>query len=155
MGDYTVDEQGEVVEQGRGPDQVYVPLAHSEGGLSASFEKLAIDAEMLRGWAAILHRTSFSDADLAVDAICEVPPGGHFFGAAHTIARYESAFWRPILSDWSNFENWRDAGAKDATMRAHVLWKNALAAYEAPPLDPGVREEVTDYAARRRAELLA
>ena len=126
-----------------------------EGGLSASFEKLAIDAEMLRGWAAILHRTSFSDADLAVDAICEVPPGGHFFGAAHTIARYETAFWRPILSDWSNFENWRDAGAKDATMRAHVLWKNALAAYEAPPLDPAVREEVTDYAVRRRAELLA
>ncbi len=124
-----------------------------EGGLSASFEKAAIDAEMLRSWAVILHRTSFSDADLAVDAICEVPPGGHFFGSPHTMARYETAFWRPILSDWSNFENWRDAGAKDATVRAHDLWKKALAAYEAPPLDPGVREEVTDYIARRRTAL--
>jgi trimethylamine--corrinoid protein Co-methyltransferase len=113
-----------------------------EGGLSASFEK-----------AAILHRTSFTDADLAVDAICEVPPGGHFFGAAHTLARYEGAFWRPILSDWSNFENWRDAGAKDATTRAHELWKKALAAYEAPPLDPGTREAVDDYIARRRREI--
>jgi trimethylamine--corrinoid protein Co-methyltransferase len=124
-----------------------------EGGLSASFEKAAIDAEMLRSWAAILHRTSFSDADLAVDAICEVPPGGHFFGSPHTIARYETAFWRPILSDWSNYENWRDAGAKDATMRAHELWKKALAAYEAPPLDLAVREEVAAYIARRREAL--
>jgi trimethylamine---corrinoid protein Co-methyltransferase len=126
-----------------------------EGGLSASFEKLAIDAEMLRNWAAILHRSSFTDDELAVDAICAVPPGGHFFGAPHTIARYETAFWRPILSDWSNFENWRDAGAKDATMRAHDLWKKALAAYEPPPLDPAVREAVADYIARRRTELLA
>ena len=124
-----------------------------EGGLSASFEKLAIDAEVLRSWAAILQRRSFSDEELAVDAICEVPPGGHFFGAAHTIARYETAFWRPMLSDWSNFENWRDAGAKDATMRAHELWKKALAAYEPPPLDSGVREAVTAYITRRREEI--
>jgi trimethylamine--corrinoid protein Co-methyltransferase len=124
-----------------------------EGGLSASFEKAAIDAEVLRSWAAILQRSSFSDADLAVDAICAVPPGGHFFGSAHTIARYETAFWRPILSDWSNFENWRDAGARDATQRAHELWKKALAAYEAPPLDPGIREAVADYCTRRRLEI--
>jgi trimethylamine--corrinoid protein Co-methyltransferase len=88
-----------------------------------------------------------------VDAICDVPPGGHFFGSAHTIARYETAFWRPILSDWSNFENWRDAGAKDATMRAYELWKKALAAYEAPALDPDVREAVAAYVARRREEI--
>ena len=124
-----------------------------EGGLSASFEKIAIDAEMLRSWAAILHRTSFSDADLAVDAICEIPPGGHFFGAAHTFARYETAFWRPILSDWSNFENWRDAGSKDATMRAHDLWQKALAAYEAPPLDPAISEAVSEYIVKRKAEI--
>jgi trimethylamine--corrinoid protein Co-methyltransferase len=124
-----------------------------EGGLSASFEKLAIDAEMLRSWSAVLQRNSFTDADLAVEAICSVPAGGHFFGSDHTIARYETAFWRPILSDWSNFENWRDAGARDATMRAHELWKKALAAYAPPPLDPAIREAVSDYIAHRRSEI--
>jgi trimethylamine--corrinoid protein Co-methyltransferase len=124
-----------------------------EGGLSASLEKIVIDAEMLRGWADILARRSFTDADLAVDAICEVPPGGHFFGSPHTIARYEHAFWRPILSDWSNFENWRDAGAKTATDRALDVWKQALAAYAPPPLHDGVRDAVTDYIARRKAEI--
>ncbi len=124
-----------------------------EGGLSASFEKLVIDAEMLRGWAEILRRRSFTDEDLAVEAICEIPPGGHFFGSPHTIARYEHAFWRPILSDWSNFENWRDAGAKTATERATDVWQKVLEAYVPPPLDPGVREAIDDYIARRKAEI--
>ena len=124
-----------------------------EGGLSASFEKVVIDAEMLRCWAEVLAKRSFTDADLAVDAICAVPPGGHFFGSEHTIARYEHAFWRPILSDWSNFENWRDAGSKTATERATGVWQKALAAWEAPPLDAGIREAVAAYVARRKADL--
>jgi trimethylamine--corrinoid protein Co-methyltransferase len=124
-----------------------------EGGLAASFEKTIIDAEMLRGWAEILKPRQFSDDDLAVDAILAVPPGGHFFGEAHTLARYETAFWRPILSDWSNFETWRDAGAQEATQRAHALWHRTLAAYAPPPLDPAIAEATDAFVARRRAAL--
>jgi trimethylamine--corrinoid protein Co-methyltransferase len=126
-----------------------------EGGLSASLEKIVIDAEMLRSWADILAGRSFSDDDLAVDAILDVPPGGHFFGSPHTIARYEHAFWRPILADWSNFENWQDSGAKSATERATVVWKQALAAYQPPPLDDAVRAGISDFVARRKAEIAA
>ncbi|MGG5819972.1 trimethylamine methyltransferase family protein [Falsiroseomonas sp. HW251] len=124
-----------------------------EGGLAASFEKVIIDAEMLRAWAAMLKPVAFTDDDLAVDAILATPPGGHFFGSPHTLARYETAFWRPMLSDWSNFENWRDAGAKDATQRAAEIWIRMLAGYEAPPLDPAVKEAIDDHVAKRRDEL--
>jgi trimethylamine--corrinoid protein Co-methyltransferase len=124
-----------------------------EGGLTASMEKLVVDAEMLRAWAQILKPIEFNDDDLAVDAIKDVAPGGHFFGAPHTLARYETAFYRPLLSDWSNFENWRDAGAKDATQRAHELWKKLKEQYVAPPLDPAIVEAVDAYVARRRAEI--
>ena len=124
-----------------------------EGGLSASLEKIVVDAEMLRNWAAILTPVSFSDDDLAVEAIAQVAAGGHFFGAPHTLARYERAFYRPLLSDWSNFENWTDAGARDATVRATGIWKKILAEHAPPPLDPAVREAVQDYVARRTAEL--
>ena len=124
-----------------------------EGGLSASLEKIVVDAELLRNWAEILKPVSFSDDDLAVDAIKETAAGGHFFGSAHTLARYESAFYRPLLSDWSNFENWRDAGSRNATERATGIWKKLLADYLPPPLDPGVREAVADYVARRTREL--
>jgi len=124
-----------------------------EGGLAASFEKVILDAEVLRAWAAMLKPAEFSDDDLAVDAILAVPPGGHFFGEPHTLARYETAFWRPIVSDWSNYENWCDAGAKDAAMRAAEVWDRTLAQYEAPPLEPAVKEALDAHVARRREEL--
>ncbi|HLY52187.1 MAG TPA: trimethylamine methyltransferase family protein [Steroidobacteraceae bacterium] len=124
-----------------------------EGGLSASLEKIVVDAELLRQWAEILKPVAFSDDDLAVDAIKDVAAGGHFFGAAHTLARYEKAFYRPLLSDWSNFENWRDAGSRNATERATLIWKKLLAQYQPPPLDPAVREAIAAFVARRSAEL--
>jgi trimethylamine--corrinoid protein Co-methyltransferase len=124
-----------------------------EGGLSASLEKIIVDAELLRNWAEILKPVNFSDDDLAVEAIKGIAVGGHFFGSSHTLARYESAFYRPLLSDWSNFENWRDAGSRNATERATGIWKKLLAAYVPPPLDPDIREAISDYVTRRSAEL--
>ena len=124
-----------------------------EGGLTASLEKIIVDAELLRNWAEILKPVTFSDDDLGVEAIEGVAPGGHFFGTPHTLARYEGAFYRPLLSDWSNFENWKEAGARDATQRAAGLWKQLLASYEAPPLDPAIREALAEFVARRTAEL--
>jgi trimethylamine---corrinoid protein Co-methyltransferase len=124
-----------------------------EGGLSASFEKIVVDAELLRNWAEILKPVSFNDDDLAVDAIKDIAAGGHFFGAAHTLARYESAFYRPLLSDWSNFENWTEAGARNATERATGIWKKLLAEYVPPPLDPAVKEAIAAYVARRTHEI--
>jgi trimethylamine--corrinoid protein Co-methyltransferase len=116
-------------------------------------EKIVVDAELLRNWAEFLKPVSFDDDDIGVDAIKGIAPGGHFFGAAHTLARYEKAFYRPLLSDWSNFENWTEAGARNATERATGIWKQMLAEYVPPPLDPAVKEEIEAYVARRTVEL--
>lgn len=124
-----------------------------EGGLSASLEKIVVDAELLRSWAEILKPIEFGDGELALDAIKAVAPGGHFFGSPHTLARYETAFYRPILSDWSNYENWRDGGEKTATDRATAVWKKTRDAYVPPPLDEAIREEVAAYVDRRRREI--
>ena len=112
-----------------------------------------VDAELLRNWAEILKPIEFIDDDLAVEAIKDTAVGGHFFGAAHTLARYQSAFYRPLLSDWSSFESWTEAGARSATERATAVWKKLLAEYVPPPLDPAVREAVAAYVARRTDEL--
>ena len=124
-----------------------------EGGLTASMEKIIVDAEMLRGWAEILKPIDFTDDDIGLDAIRSVPPGGHFFGTPHTLQRYETAFYRPLLSDWSNFENWTDAGAKNATVRAGEIWRKLRDGYQPPPLDDARREALDDYVARRKREL--
>ena len=124
-----------------------------EGGLSASMEKIIVDAEMLRNWAEALKPVDVSDDDLGVEAIKSVAVGGHFFGSAHTISRYETAFYRPLLSDWSNYENWVDAGSRDASMRATDLWKKLLAEAVPPPLDPAIREAVEAYIAHRTEDI--
>jgi len=124
-----------------------------EGGLVASLEKMVVDAELLRQWAELVRPVEFSDDDLALDAIRAVPPGGHFFGTAHTLARYRDAFYRPLLSDWSNHEAWVEAGSRDATMRATGLWQQLLEQTVPPPLDPAIRDAVADYVARRTQEL--
>ncbi|HEX3843146.1 MAG TPA: trimethylamine methyltransferase family protein [Steroidobacteraceae bacterium] len=126
-----------------------------EGGLSASLEKIIVDAELLRNWAEMLKPVSFDDDDLAVEAIKAVAVGGHFFGEPHTLARYQSAFYRPLLSDWSNFESWTEAGARNATERATGIWQKLLAEYVPPPLDPAIKEAIAQYVARRTRELSA
>jgi len=123
-----------------------------EGGLVASFEKLVLDAEMLQTMSEFLQPIIVNDDTLALDAIAEVAPGGHFFGATHTLQRYESAFYAPILSDWRNFETWREAGAFDTAKRANVIWKQALADFQPPPLDPAIDEALKEFVAKRKEQ---
>ena len=125
-----------------------------EGGLTASYEKLIIDAEMLQMMEEYLQPIVVDTDSLGLDAIAEVGPGGHFFGSPHTMQRYEKAFYSPMLSDWRNFENWSESGSVDALHRAHRVWKQLLDESESPPLDPAIDEELTEFVARRKQELL-
>ena len=123
-----------------------------EGGLCASFEKFVLDAEMLQMMAEFLRPLDVSEDAIGLEAIREVGPGGHFFGAAHTLERYETAFYSPILSDWRNLETWEETGSETATQRANRLFKAVLADYSPPPLDPAVKEALDAFVARRTAE---
>jgi len=132
---------------------IYHAAGWQEGGLTASYEKLVLDVEMLQLMIEFLRPIEVNEAELAFDAIARVKPGGHFFGEAHTMERYEHAFYQPLLSDWQSHESWRLTGAKDATQRATAVWKRALEEYEQPPLEPAILEALDAFVARRRAEI--
>ncbi len=68
----------------------------------------------------------------------DVGPGGHYFGTAHTLARYETAFYSPILSDWRITRPDRSRPADDLGDHANRVFKETLAHYERPPLDPAI-----------------
>jgi trimethylamine---corrinoid protein Co-methyltransferase len=134
---------------------VYHAAGWLESGLTASFEKLITDAEMLQMMAEFLRPIEVNDDELALGAIAEVAPGGHHFGTAHTLAHYQTAFYEPLLSTRQNFETWQEAGSEDAARRANRIWKQLLAEYQQPVLDPGIAEELTDYVARRKQTIAA
>ena len=123
-----------------------------EGGLCASYEKIILDAEMIQMMQAFLEPAKVDDDTLGVSAIAEVGPASHFFGATHTMERYETAFYAPLLSDWRNFESWRDSGSLDATQRANKIWKQLLAEYQEPKLEASVEEELSFFVEKRISE---
>jgi trimethylamine--corrinoid protein Co-methyltransferase len=134
---------------------VYHGAGWMEGGLTASFEKVILDVEMLQMMAETIKPIDINPKEIAegLAAITAVPTGGHFFGEAHTLARYETAFYRPLVSNWQNYENWEIAGALDATQRATKIWQQALENYEQPALDPAITEALDAFVARRKEEL--
>jgi trimethylamine--corrinoid protein Co-methyltransferase len=136
-----------------GANLLYQGAGWLEGGLTASFEKLVLDAEVLQQVAEVLEPVEVSPDSLGLDAIAEVGPGGHFFGSPHTLARYETAFHRPMVAEGRSFEAWAEDGARTATERANAVWKRLLATYEPPPLDPARAEELDAFIARRKREI--
>jgi trimethylamine---corrinoid protein Co-methyltransferase len=137
-----------------GVNLVYHAAGWLEGGLVASYEKFVMDCEVLqqleRYFDPVL--TDTSPEALAVEAIAEVGPHGHFFGATHTQSRYSTAFYAPFLSDWRNYEAWAEAGAVATPERANRAWKAILAEFEPPPIDEAIRDELADFVARRKRE---
>ncbi|MFZ0207620.1 MAG: trimethylamine methyltransferase family protein, partial [Roseiarcus sp.] len=123
-----------------------------EGGLQASFEKMALDADLLAMVAEFLRPLRVDPEELGLDAMREVGPGGHFFGAAHTQSRYRNAFFAPMISDWRNYETWREAGAPTAYDTAERIYKERLRNYSPPPIEADRREALETFVARRKAE---
>lgn len=123
-----------------------------EGGLVCSLEKTVLDAELLQMLRECMAPLAIDDDALGLEAIREVGPGGHFFGAAHTLERFEQAFYAPLLSDWRNFETWQEAGAPTAMQHAHERAKTLLESYEQPPLDPARKEAIDAFVERRKRE---
>lgn len=135
-----------------GTNIVYHAAGWLEGGLCASYEKFIMDCEQLQQLVAYMKPVKWDEDEIALDAIAEVGQGGHFFGIRHTQDRYETAFYAPFLSDWSNFETWRDRGSVQTVERANKIWKRILAEFEPPPMDAAIREELEDFVARRKQE---
>jgi trimethylamine--corrinoid protein Co-methyltransferase len=124
-----------------------------EAGLVTSYEKFIIDMEIQQMLESAFTPMEIDEESIAFDAHQEVGHGGHFLGAAHTMERFRTCFYMPLLSSSDNFERWTRGGELDATDRATKIYGRRLEAYEQPPLDAAIREELEDYVLRRRREL--
>ncbi len=124
-----------------------------EGGLCTGFEKTIIDADLCGKLIEFCRGIDLSDDAQALAAIAEVGPGSHFLASAHTLANFETAFYRSNVADANSFEQWSEEGGLDVARRANRIWKQMLADYAPPPLDPAIREALEDYVARRKASM--
>ena len=123
-----------------------------EGGLLASYEKMVIDADLLNMVTAMLEPVVIDDAALAVEAIAEVGPAGHFFGTQHTQDRYATEHFQPMVSSWTNFEAWDEGGRIEAHQRAEALARTLVDAHQEPSMAADRRAALDDFVERRVAE---
>ena len=124
-----------------------------EGGLAIGYEKFILDADQCGMAAVFVKGIDLSENGQALDAIRENGPGHHFLGTAHTLANFETAFYRSEVADNNSFEQWLEDGSLDAPQRANRIWKRMLAEYQAPSIDPAIDEALLDFIARRKAVL--
>ena len=131
-------------------------LMHAAGwletGLCASFEKFVLDVDMLQAMTVYLEPIEVNETTLAFEEIADVGPGGHYFATEQTIANYETAFHRPLVFEGKNYEQWVEEGSPDAAQRAHSVYKQALADYQQPTMEPGRMEALNEFVAKRTAQ---
>jgi trimethylamine--corrinoid protein Co-methyltransferase len=124
-----------------------------EGGLASCYEKFMMDVDQLGMQQKFADGVDLSENGQAMDAIREVGPGSHFLGCAHTQANFQTAFYRSSIADNNSYEQWLAEGEKTAPQRANEIARRWLETYEAPPLDPGIDEALTDFIARKKASM--
>ncbi len=124
-----------------------------EGGLALSYEKLIMDADQLGMMEIYAKGVDVTENGQAMEAFRTNPAGQHFLGNAHTLANFESAFYRSTIADNNSYEQWSEEGSLTAAQRANARWKELLASYEAPPIDPAADQAMLDFIARRKAEM--
>jgi trimethylamine--corrinoid protein Co-methyltransferase len=126
-----------------------------EGGLAIGYEKFILDVDQLGMMEVLAKGVDMSENGQALDAIIDNGPGQHFLGTAHTLANFETAFYRSNTADNSSFEQWTDEGGLDAAHRANGIWKQQLADYQAPPIDEAIDAELLDFMVRRKQAIAA
>ena len=124
-----------------------------EGGLSVGYEKFILDDDQLGMMATFVKGLDISENGQAIDELLQHNPGDHFLGTGHTLANFETAFYRSETADNSSFEQWTEDGGLDAAQRANGIWKKRLNEYEPPALDESVDEAMIKFVTRRKSEL--
>ena len=122
-----------------------------EGGLAVGYEKFILDNDQCGMAAVFVKGVDMSENGQALEAIKANGPGQHFLGSPHTLANFETAFYRSEVADNNSFEQWQEAGSQEATARAHAIWRRMLNEYEPPQLDEAIDAELADWIAQRKA----
>ena len=122
-----------------------------EGGLAMGYEKFVMDCDQAAMMAVYARGVDMSDNGQALDAMREVGPGQHFLGCAHTQANFKSAFYRSTIADNNSYEQWTEDGRLDAEARAGKIYRDMLATYIPPELDPDIDARLIAFMEEKKA----
>ncbi len=122
-----------------------------EGGLAMGYEKFVMDTDQAGMLAIYAQGVDMSENGQALTAMAEVGPGKHFLGCEHTQKNFKSAFFPSNIADNNSYEQWIEDGSLDAEARAEKIYKEMLASYTPPELDPGIDARLIKFMDDKKA----
>ncbi len=136
-----------------GANQVWHAAGWLEGGLTLSYEKFILDLDNCGALLRMVQGMRVDADSLSPESYAEAGPGQNFLSTSHTIRNYAEANYESLLPDAGPFERWQEEGSLSAAERANRRWKEMLAAYEAPAMDPAIAAELEAFVADRKGSV--
>ena len=138
-----------------GANYIWHAAGWNEAGMHCSIAKFVVDAEQCAMAYRMGQGPRWDDFDIAMQAVRDVGPEGHYLGHEHTQANFQTAFFMPEMFDNNSIEQWQADGEQEITERALQRAKKLLDDYQEPPMDESMNEALLDYIARRESEIPA
>jgi trimethylamine--corrinoid protein Co-methyltransferase len=125
-----------------GADFIHDAAGFLEFCMTASYDKLVIDDEIIGMVMRAVEGIRVDEETLAFDLLKKVGPGGHFVSARHTRRHMRKEQFLPRLSDRENRDTWVSAGARDTRMRATERVRRVLEGPAVPTVPEAVRRQI-------------
>lgn len=112
--------------------------------MTASYDKLVVDNEIIGMVMRAVEGIEVSDRTLALDEIKKVGPGGHFVSSRHTRKYMRTEQFQPSLSNRDTREQWQEEGSRTALQRATEYATDVLNSAPENVLDEDTRNWIKD-----------
>ena len=136
-----------------GAHQVWHSAGWLEGGLVMSYEKFVMDLDHCGAMLTLLQGFVTDAEAFGRDAYFETAPGQNFLSTGHTLRHYATANFQPDIREAGPFETWVENGSPTCDQRATARWKQMLADYQQPPMDPAILAALREFVAARKSSM--
>jgi trimethylamine--corrinoid protein Co-methyltransferase len=111
-------------------------VGYTESGMTGSVFQLAAIDEAIGYSRRITRGIEVNEDTLAVDAIHNVGPNGHYLREPNTRRYYKTEYWYPNLCDRRNYEEWEMMGKTTMGERVVARTRELLATHQPSPVKP-------------------
>jgi trimethylamine--corrinoid protein Co-methyltransferase len=111
-------------------------VGYTESGMAGSVFQLSAMDESIGYSRRITRGIEVNEDTLAVEAIHNVGPNGHYLREPHTRRYYKSEFWYPNLCDRHNFDEWKEMGSTTLKDRNVMRVKDILSRHQPSSVKP-------------------
>ena len=127
-------------------------VGYLESGKTGALEMIVMVDEILGYIRRITRGIEVNEETLAIDAIEEVGPGGHFLTHSHTLRNFRKELWQPDLSDRQSWSKWVEGGKKRMEDRTREKTQLILKTHTPAPLSSQAEEKIQEVINRLKTD---